>query len=227
MLRIPSALGRPARIAALLILNFVLMGCQGIAPGGGAEPVPRGTLSVTPASLSFGDVTLGKTASLKSSLKAAGASVIVSSASSSSTEFTIGGISFPVTLNAGQSLSFNVTFTPQASGAAIATLTFTSDAVDSSSLQSVDGTGAPVPRHSVDLSWNPSQSSGVVGYNVYRGGKPGGPYSRINVVLEASTSYTDLGPIEVGGHYYVVTAVDGNSQESDYSNEAQVVIPAP
>jgi hypothetical protein len=210
----------------LLLLNFVMIGCQGIAPGGGRD-LTHGTLSVTPASLSFGDVTLGKTASLKGSLSAAGSPVTVSSVSSSSAEFAVSGISFPVALNVGQSLPFNVTFTPEASGGAIATLTFTSDAIGSSWVQSVNGTGVPAPQHSVDLSWNASQSAGVVGYHVYRGIKTGGPYSRINVALEASTFYTDPGLIGGTGYYYVVTAVDGNTHESGYSNEAQVAIPAP
>src|SRR5205814_6750662 len=127
----------------------------------------------------------------------------------------------------GQSLSFHVAFTPQASGSAAATLTFTSDAVDPSSLQSVDGTGAPVPQHAVDLSWNASQSSDVVGYNVFRGNNMEGAYSRINVALEASLSYTDSGVTGGKKYYYVVTAMDSNSIESGYSNEASAVIPVP
>jgi hypothetical protein len=223
---ISSALGCPARIAPLLTLVLVLAGCQGLTRGGGGEPVPHGTLSANPPSLSFGDVVVGKAASLNGTLKADGAPVTVSSVMSSSGEFVVSGISLPATLDAGQSLPFTVTFKPQASGAATATLTFTSNSADPSSLQSVDGTGMPAPQHRVDLSWNASQSSGVVGYNVYRGDTTGGPYSRINVSLEASTSFRDA--VVSGGstYYYVVTAVDGNSLESGYSSQAKAVIPA-
>jgi hypothetical protein len=142
-------------------------------------------------------------------------------------ECAVSGISFPAALDAGQSLAFTVTFTPQASGAATATLSFTSNAADSPSLQSVDGTGTAAPQHSVDLSWDASQSSGVVGYNVYRGDKTGGPYSRINLSLEATTSYTDA--VVNGGatYYYVVTALDNNGLESGYSHQAKAVIPSP
>ena len=227
VLRILSALGLPARLAASLYLTLVLAGCQGVAPSGNSGSGQHGTLAATPASLSFGNVTVGKTASLAGSLNAGGSAVIVSSASSSSSEFTVSGISFPATLAAGQRLSFRVAFTPQASGSAAATLTFTSDAVDPSSLQSVDGTGAPVPQHAVDLSWNASQSSDVVGYNVFRGNNMEGPYSRINVALEASLSYTDSGVTGGKKYYYVVTAMDSNSIESGYSNEASAVIPVP
>jgi fibronectin type 3 domain-containing protein len=91
----------------------------------------------------------------------------------------------------------------------------------------VNGAGVPAPQHSVDLSWNASQSSGVIGYNIYRGDTTGGPYSRINTPLEASTSYTDA--VVSGGatYYYVITAVDDNSQESGYSSQVKAVIPTP
>src|SRR5882757_2214375 len=131
---------------------------------------------------------IGKNASLTGSLKATGSAVTLSSATSTSGEFAVSGISFPVSINAGQSLAFTVTFMPQLSGAAAATLSFASNAIDSPAVQSEDGTGIQAPAHSVDLSWNASQSAGVVGYNVYRG--TGGPYSRINNSLEASSSFT-------------------------------------
>jgi hypothetical protein len=164
---------------------------------------------------------------LSGSLTAASAAVTVSSATSTSAEFEVTGISFPATLDAGQSLSFTVRFAPKVSGAATSTLSFTSNAVDSPSRQALEGTGTPIPQHSVDLSWNASQSSGVVGYNVYRGDKTGGPYSRINSPLEASTSYTDA--VVNGGstYYYVVTAIDANGLESNYSNQAKALIPTP
>ena len=225
MLSISSAPGGPARIVPLLTLVLMLAGCQGLTRGGGGEPVPHGNLSANPPSLSFGDVIVGKAASLKGSLQAAGSSVTVSSVMSSSGEFVVSGISLPAALAAGQSLSFTVTFTPQTSGAASATLTFTSNAADSSSLQSLDGTGTPAPQHSVDLSWNASQSSGVVGYNVYRA--TDGSYSRINTALEATTSYTDV-TVAAGTTYsYVVTAVDGQGVESSYSAAVEAVVPAP
>jgi len=85
----------------------------------------------------------------------------------------------------------------------------------------------PAPQHSVDLSWNASQSPGVIGYNVYRSDTIGGPYSRINAPLEASTSYTDTGVSGGVTYYYVVTAMDDNNLESGYSSQADAVIPAP
>jgi fibronectin type 3 domain-containing protein len=87
------------------------------------------------------------------------------------------------------------------------------------------GTGTVATQHTVDLTWN--ASSGAVGYNVYRGTVPGGPYTMINSLLDGTTSYTDNTVVSGQTYYYVATAVDGNSDESGYSNQAQAVIPTP
>ena len=81
--------------------------------------------------------------------------------------------------------------------------------------------------HSVSLNWTASTSVNVVGYNVYRGAVSGGPYTKVNSALVAGTSYTDSA-VQAGlTYYYVTTAVDNNSNESAYSNQAQAVIPVP
>ena len=186
-----------------------------------------GQLGVSPASLGFGDVVVGASSTLGSSLSATGAAVTVSSATSTSPEFTISGLSLPAVLAAGQSLPYSVTFTPQATGTATATLTFISNASNSPTQQTATGNGLPPPQHSVGLSWSASDSQGVVGYNVYRGGVSGGPYSKINTSLDAGTNYTDNQVVAGQTYYYVATAVDGNGDESGYSNEVPAVIPQP
>jgi hypothetical protein len=207
------------------MLLALLTGCQGLARQGVGDAGPKGTLSASPASLSFGNVVVGSGASLKASLKAAGAPVTVSSVTSTGTEFNVSGITFPAALAAGESLSFTVSFVPQATGAASASVSFTSNAADSPALQSLAGTGTQPPSHSVDLSWNSSRSTDVVGYNVYRG--TDGSYSRINAALEATTSYTDVTVNAGTTYYYVVTAVDGQGLESSYSIDAKAVVPTP
>jgi fibronectin type 3 domain-containing protein len=67
----------------------------------------------------------------------------------------------------------------------------------------------------------------VVGYNVYRGDGSGGPYSKINTSLDATTNYTDNQVVAGQTYYYVTTAADGNGVESGYSNQVQAVIPQP
>jgi hypothetical protein len=184
-----------------------------------------GQLAVSPTSLSFGNVTVGSSSSLNGSLTASGASVTINSASSTNGEFVLSGISLPVTLTAGQSTGFTVTFTPQASGATSASVSFASNAANSPTTQTMTGTGTTPTQHTVDLSWNPV--SGVAGYNVYRGTVSGGPYTMINSSLDGTTAYTDSTVVSGTTYYYVVTSVDSDQAESGYSNQAQAVVPNP
>jgi hypothetical protein len=187
----------------------------------------NGQLSVTPTSHNFGNVVVGTTLSTTATLTAAGSSVVVSGASMSTSEFSLSGLSFPFTLAAGQSTSFSIIFTPQASGTATATASFASNATNSPAVATLTGTGSAPPQHQVDLSWDPSNSGGVVGYNVYRGANTGGPYSKINPVLAASTAYTDNSVTAGQSYYYVTTAVDTSGLESSYSNEVPATVPTP
>jgi hypothetical protein len=191
--------------------------------GTGTTP---GQLSVSPATANFGSVTVGANQKQSGSLTATGASVTISSVSSSDPEFTLTGLSLPVTLAAGQSAPFTWTFAPQASGAASATITFTSNATNPPVTAALTGTGTAAPQHTVSLSWAASTST-VVGYNVYRGTQSGGPYAVLNSAADASTTYTDS-TVQAGQtYYYVVTAVDGSGNESVNSNQAQAVVPTP
>jgi hypothetical protein len=183
-----------------------------------------GQLAVTPTSADFGSVTVGTTKTQSGTLIASGASVTLSSASVTDSEFSLSGIAFPVTIPAGQSAPFTLTFVPRASGTAAAALSFVSNAANSAA-ENLTGTGVAPPQHSVSLSWDPATT--VVGYNVYRGSQPGGPYARINPVLNASTSFTD-GSVQGGqNYYYVTTSVDSAGAHSSYSNEIHAVIPTP
>ncbi len=185
-----------------------------------------GQLNVAPATLSFGSVTVGASKSLSGSLTVAGASVTVTSANTGTPEFALSGISFPLTIAAGQSVSFTMTFTPQASGTASDSASFSSNASNTTAAQSLTGTGAAAVQHQVALSWSASTSS-VVGYNVYRGTAAGGPYSKINSAADASTVYTDTSVTAGQSYFYLTTAVDSEGVESTYSNEVAAIIPTP
>ncbi len=184
-----------------------------------------GQLAVSPATLNFGTVTVGQTKSMTASLTASGSSITVSSASPSTSEFTMSGLTLPLTLAAGQSASFTVTFKPQSSGAASASGSFNSNAANPSVAQSLSGTGAAAPQHSVSLTWNSSTST-VVGYNVYRGTTSGGPYSKL-ASLNPDTSFVDSSVQSGQTYFYVTTAVDGSGKESANSNQTQAAIPTP
>jgi len=186
----------------------------------------QGQLAVAPTTLSFGNVTVGNTVNQTGTLTASGASVTVSAMASSNPEFTVTGLSLPLTLASGQSASFSLAFTPKASGASSAMITFTSNAMNASVAESGSGNGAPATQHPVSLTWNASPST-IVGYHVYRGTQSGGPYLVLNGVTDASTSYVDNSVQSGRTYYYVVTAVSDSGSESAYSNQVQAMIPTP
>jgi hypothetical protein len=190
--------------------------------GKGTAP---GTLTIAPTALSFGNATVGTSVSQASSLSAAGTSVTVSSASLSSAEFSLTGISLPVTIAAGQSVPVTMTFTPQASGSASGVLTVGSNGSNTAT-QSLSGVGVAATQHSVSLSWTDT-NSGIAGYNIYRGNASGGPYTEINSGLDSTTAYSDTSVVAGQTYYYVATAVNESGAESAYSNETQAVIPSP
>lgn len=179
-----------------------------------------GQLTISPSTLNFGSVLIDETGTQAATLSATGASVTVSSAASSSAQFSLPGATFPVTIGAGQTVQLNVSFTPKSVGTASATLSFASNASDSQASESLAGTGtAPA----VSLTWLPSTSQ-VSGYNVYRGTKPGA-YSKINTTLDPTTAYTDSRVASRTTYYYAATAVDSSGQESTYSSAIEVVVP--
>lgn len=93
---------------------------------------------------------------------------------------------------------------------------------------SPSGPSTPPPtgaQHEIDLQWTPS-SSNVAGYHVYRGSQHNGPYSLISSLV-TGTAYTDFQVVPGKTAYYVVTSVDANGVESDYSPEAQATVPSP
>ena len=179
--------------------------------GGGTA---AGQLTITPAPLNFGSVPDGTTATQSISLSAVGSSVTISSSSSSSSQFVLDGASFPVTIPAGQSVSFNVAFTPKSSGTVSGSLSFTSNASSSGTLESLTGIGtnSTATQYSVNLSWN--ASSDVMGYNVYRSTAANGTYSKINSSVNSNTAYTDSTVISGQTYYYAATSVNSSGQES-------------
>jgi hypothetical protein len=181
-------------------------------------------LAVNPATMTFSSVTVGTSQNQTGTLSAGSSPITVSSANWQGTGFSVSGITLPVTIPAGQSVPFTVTFAPQAAGTVSGGISFVSNASNSPLYETLSGTGLQsVTPHSVDLSWN-ADASTVQGYYVYRGNQTGGPYSKISVLLPA-TSYVDATVSSGQTYYYVVTAAGSGSLESADSNEAVAVIP--
>jgi hypothetical protein len=76
---------------------------------------------------------------------------------------------------------------------------------------------ADLTSTSVTLDWDNSTEQGITGYRVKRSLTEGGPYEIIDNV--DSSGYTDINLHPLTNYYYVVTAVDSYSYESDPSQE--------
>lgn len=72
----------------------------------------------------------------------------------------------------------------------------------------------------VVLSWNPNTEPDLDGYNLYRSTASGSGYAKLNALLWGDSSYTDTDVVNGTTYYYVITAVDLSSNESDLSDEA-------
>jgi hypothetical protein len=192
-----------------------------------ATTVP--TLSISPTSVAFGNVTVDTASKLPVTLTSTGsAPVTVNSATLSGTGFTMSGATFPVTLDPSLAVTLEVQFDPTAAGAAMGWLTIQSNSSANSSLViSLSGAGETAAQHQVDLSWSAPSSSTVpiVGYNIYRSTGGGAAYQLLNSSVDAQTTYVD-GSVQAGSTYdYIVESVGSSGTESVPSNEVTASIP--
>lgn len=73
--------------------------------------------------------------------------------------------------------------------------------------------------HFVYLTWTPSPSSGVTGYNIYRGTSPSGESATpLNTGGPVSgTNFADLSAVSGTTYYYVIKATNGSSESGPSS----------
>jgi hypothetical protein len=172
----------------------------------------------SPSTVSFGEVAIGTSSTEPVVLTNNGSGKItLTGAQTTGSGFSMSGASFPLTLNAGESVTLNVTFTPQSPG------------MDGGSLF-VSGPALNVPLsgegngYSVKLFWEVSLDA--VGYNVYRSYAPKGKYHKINSALDPITEYSDSKVVSGHTYYYAATSVNSNGQESPRSKPpVEAVVP--
>jgi hypothetical protein len=182
-------------------------------------------LSASPTSLSFGSLATGTSATQSVTISNTGnSSVSISQISASGAGFTTTGVALPLSLAAGQSTSFSVTLAPTSTGNLPGSVTVVSNATNSPLTVALSGTGTLPASYAVSLNWTPSASA-YSGFNVYRGTASGGPYTRVDSSVIATTSYTDSGVTQGQTYYYVATEVDSTGLESTYSSEVSATIP--
>jgi hypothetical protein len=215
--------GRYSYLLRLAVLTTAAsIGCGG---GGGTHPaVAAGQLAVSPANLNFGQVPVGQQSTITGTITAGDSAVAVTSADWRGEGFSVSGITFPVTVAAGQTVSFTATFAPQKAGSSVGNISFLSDASNSPHTTPLRANATQPTRHAVSLSWHSSPGN-VAGYNIYRGITAQGPFTKLNSAPQAQPSYTDSS-VQAGATYvYMTTATNKNGKESKFSNRIQVTIP--
>ena len=126
---------------------------------------------------------------------------------------------------AGANCTIAVMFTPSVTGTEAASLSIADNRSGSPQTVPLSGAGT----HDVILSWTASTTSGVVGYNVYRGTTSGGESATpLNSSPINGTTYSDE-TVQAGQtYYYVVTAVaSDDGTQSAYSNQTSSTVPSP
>jgi hypothetical protein len=187
----------------------------------------QGALSISPASLVFGNVAVNTPSTLPLTLASTGTTAVtINSATLSGTGFTMSGASFPVTLNPGLAVTLDVKFDPATTGSATGQLTVQSNSATSPSAAiSLSGTGESA-SHQVSLSWSAPASSSdpVVGYFVYRS-SGSGSYQQLNSSADTQATYVDS-TVQAGLTYdYIVKSVDSAGNQSSASNSVAATIP--
>jgi hypothetical protein len=201
-----------------ILITTLSIGCGG---GSTASRVAAGDLAVSPSTLDFGQVEVGKVQHQTATLTAGDSTITVTSADWSGDGYSVSGIVFPLTVRAGQSVPFKITFSPSRTGSSAGKISFRSDAehVVRAAFQ-----GKGTSSHSVTLAWRPAASS-IVGYNVYRGAAPQGPYAKINSAVHPKATFTDATVASGKTYFYMTTAVNQKGRESKPSNQVRVTIP--
>jgi hypothetical protein len=231
MMRQPRQFMRACCDGALFILAMLLgsllIGCVGAVGSSDTTSSSIPGLSLTPATLSFGNVNTGSNNALTATVTNTGTSSLsISKVSIAGAGFTVSGLPSGLTLSPGQTATLTVTFAPSSAGAVTGSVTITSSASSNTMVVSLSGTGVTGTSHSVTLNWNASTST-VAGYRTYRSTVSGGPYTALNSAANPLLKYTDS-TVQAGTtYYYVVTSVAADTTESAYSSQVTAVVPKP
>ena len=188
------------------------------------------TLTLQSTRVAFGDVTDGSPAYESVTLTSSGtAPLIISAGSITGTGYSMSGVSFPVTLNPGQTPTLGIAFNPTAAGLVNGTVTLTSNSsTGTTSTISLSGTGvAASSSYEVNLTWEPPTDSTdpLAGYNIYRAISGSSTYQLLNSSPNLTTAYTDA-TVQNGMFYtYFVESIDAEGHQSAPSNTYTVTIP--
>lgn len=180
-------------------------------------------LTASEANVDFEDVAIGSIGHREVSLKNSGnRDVKIAGISVSGPGFGVSGAS-AVNLSPGQQVFVDINFAPKSTGRQGGSLKVSD--VEGESLLEIPlaAIGAPSSQSSIRLNWEDNLAS-ATGYAVYRAADPSGPYTRIASEVPSS-EYIDTGLAAGRTYYYVVTALDADQIESEYSLPISATVP--
>jgi hypothetical protein len=179
-------------------------------------------IAVNPSSLNFGSVIVNSSNSQIIQISNTGNQPLtVTAAAVSGAGFSITGLTLPLTIDPGQSATFQAVFTPASAASFTGSITITSDAPTSPSTVALSGTGSS----GVSLTWDASVTPGLAGYRVYRSTTSGSGYVLLNPSLVLGTTFVDSSAAPGTTYFYIATSVDPAGFESGSSNELRVTVP--
>jgi hypothetical protein len=225
-----------ALLSTLLLLVFACLGasgCSGLATTKTAAATTSAAtsaqeLATSSSTLNFSNVTVGQTATQNVTLTNTGsADVSISKVSISGAGFGATGVPSGLMLTPGQTATLDVSFAPAGAGAASGTVTLSSTAANPTDTVTLSGTGVKAVLHEVTLSWMPSPSAGVTGYDIYRSTGNGLFTAPLNStpVPPSTMGFTDSTVVAGQTYQYIVTALGTTGVQSADSNEVTVTIP--
>jgi hypothetical protein len=189
--------------AFLLLLILCCSGCIGVTGAPKTSSLQPTTssvaaISVAPASINFGSVPLGGTASQSITISNGGTSnLTITRASASSAGVTITGVTLPLVIDAGKQSTLNVIFSPKAAG----TL-----AGDVSIMSSISSTPSTVSLSGIGMASTAVLSASLPSFNF--GSVAVGKSSALTVkVTNVGNSNVTISKVTVSGASYAVAGV--------------------
>lgn len=151
-------LGQKLAVVALAIPALLsLHGCAGVVTAKNTSGQTTESFQLSPASVSFGKVTVGKQATQAVTVSNTGnASLNITSAQVSNAQFSVSGMTMPMALAPSQSTSFNVAVTPTAAGNLTGTLTVSGDSGSTPAVVNLSATAVSGSTSGPQLSASPA-----------------------------------------------------------------------
>ncbi len=151
-----AASRRPGRriildVVACIACSLSLVSCAVTSKG--SSTATNSSLSVTPSLVSFGNVKIKTQTSQTLRLSNTGTTdLAISQATLSGTGFSMSGLTAPLTMAAGTSMNFTVSFQPTTAGAASGSLSISSNASSTPLTVSLTGTGVATSTPAISIT---------------------------------------------------------------------------